>query len=132
MKTWRCFHCGEVFRSADRAAVHFGGSENATPACSLTRSLESLVELIRIQERELAGYRGEDDKVLRAMLARESVHAAELRAGKEDGYNRGVADMAAIVKELFLWGSKCQELFPEGLAERITAILGPVETWGKS
>ena len=35
-KTWRCFHCDEVFRSKKQARLHFGGDEyegKQLPAC---------------------------------------------------------------------------------------------------
>lgn len=52
-KSWRCFHCDQVFRTRDTAAAHFGlselerehaGIEAAGPICNLS--------MLQIQEAE--------------------------------------------------------------------------------
>lgn len=33
-RNWRCFHCGEVFRTEDGARLHFGTTTTDRPVCS--------------------------------------------------------------------------------------------------
>lgn len=44
--TWRCFHCNEVFSTAEGAADHFGNAEGERPACvaMLTETEKAIVE----------------------------------------------------------------------------------------
>lgn len=93
-KQWRCFHCDTVFRSAACAAIHFGADEAATCACVLPHE-QHLVDHIRDLEEQLAGYRAEDSKILRAIYTLEADHRQALIRTEEAGYNKGVQDMKA-------------------------------------
>lgn len=90
-KTWRCFHCDEVFRSPRLAAEHFGDEMYSTPACQIG-GLRPMVTLIRDQERQLRSYRAEDTNLLRALWSIESDHRQALRREEERGYERGLKD----------------------------------------
>lgn len=92
-KTWRCFHCNEIFTNPEHAAEHFGMNEGSTVACKLSHSEGHLVTLVRKLQRELASYRREDNLVLRAWLTREADHRQQLVREEEKGYARGIADM---------------------------------------
>jgi hypothetical protein len=57
-KTWRCFHCDEVFTDESEAREHFGADEAKTPACRLSRDdvrqLRALEQLNAKWQRECA------------------------------------------------------------------------------
>lgn len=85
-KTWRCFHCDQVFRSRSRAALHFGTTESATPLCQIDAAR------VRQMEADLEKYRDEDTDLHRQIRQLESHHQAALRQAEEDGYANGLAD----------------------------------------
>jgi hypothetical protein len=93
-KQWRCFFCDEVFTRAVDAAEHFGAHQDDTPACCLHNHEHHLVHYIRRLEGELARYRAEDSDVMRSICAMEADHRRALIRAEEEGYNRGVRDMA--------------------------------------
>lgn len=93
-KTWRCFHCDAVFRSAYQAGLHFGFDEAATCACVLPHE-QHLVEHIRDLEKQLDGYRSEDSRIMRSIMTLEADHRQALIRAEEDGYGKGVRDMKA-------------------------------------
>lgn len=98
-KTWRCFHCDEVFRSARLAAEHFGDEIYSTPSCQIG-GLRHMVTLIRDQEKQLRSYCAEDTSLLRTLWSIESDHRQALRREEEKGYGRGLRDgMAKKQKE---------------------------------
>lgn len=92
-KSWRCFHCDEVFTSRQYAAEHFGFDEGATPACKISGHEGHLVTYIRKLEAELASYRAESDSITLAWFAKESEHVQAMLREEEKGFARGVADM---------------------------------------
>lgn len=85
-KTWRCFHCDEVFTDPRCAALHFGKALNSTPICQLDPAR------VREMERELAKYRAEDTELHREIARLQTQHAFELRTAEEKGYERGLKD----------------------------------------
>lgn len=91
-KTWRCFHCDEVFTNPRHAAEHFGYEEGFTPACKLSISEGHLITYIRKLEAEINRHRREDSDVLRAMHAREAEQFEAVRRAEERGYDRGVQE----------------------------------------
>jgi hypothetical protein len=94
--SWTCFHCGESFTDRSCAAIHFGASESAEPACKIKGDSDHyLVQYIRDLEAQLASYRSETDAITRAWYAKNADHSAALRQAEEGGYNKGVRDMAA-------------------------------------
>lgn len=92
-KTWRCFHCNEVFRSAKDAALHFGHSERTVTACQID------VAAVRAMERELARYREEDTDLHRQIRSLESAHQTALMRAEESGYAKGLRDGRDLQKE---------------------------------
>jgi hypothetical protein len=93
MKTWRCFHCDEVFRTQVDARNHFGSTEASDPACKIKAPGEfALLQALRNSEDELARYRREDSDVLRAMWSMQADHATALQREEEKGYERGLRD----------------------------------------
>lgn len=92
---WRCFHCGETFTLAQKrwAGEHFGWRQEQEPVCLIRTAGESqLLNALRFAENELAGYREEDGRIIRAMYSMQADHAAALRREEERGYAKGVAD----------------------------------------
>ena len=85
-KTWRCFHCDEVFRGVIKASLHFGDYQNATPACQ--------IDIVRVRETEalLARYREEDTDLHRRIARMETEHGIALRRAEEAGYAKGLQD----------------------------------------
>lgn len=92
-KTWRCFHCDQVFTSRVDARNHFGNDENAMPACHIKAAGEfALLTALRNAEEELSRRRAEDSDLLRAMASMEADHQVALRREEEKGYARGLKD----------------------------------------
>lgn len=54
LKTWRCYHCDELFHTDEEAKKHFGEKNGRLPACQISveefrqleRTLEKAVELV--------------------------------------------------------------------------------------
>lgn len=92
-KTWRCFHCDEVFLSAARAREHFGDDQGALAACQLKGVDNDLIAIIRSQERALASYRREDSAILRAWRSKEAEAQMAAVHAEETGFDRGVQAM---------------------------------------
>lgn len=92
-KDWRCFHCDEVFHTEMEARNHFGGTQDAEPACRIKVAGEfALLTALRNAEIELARYRREDSDIIRAMHSMQADHAQALRREEEKGYARGLKD----------------------------------------
>lgn len=85
-RSWRCFHCDELFLDEEKARLHFGSSEMREPICHMTP------EEIREMEKELDGYRDEDTALHRQIVSMRADHATALRAEEEKGYARGLRD----------------------------------------
>lgn len=101
-KSWRCFHCDEVFTNPKHAAEHFGAEMHDTPACKLGATKGHLITLIRKLQRELSSYRHEDSDIMRSMLSMlsmESEHQQQMIREEEKGYARGLADAKLIEPE---------------------------------
>ena len=86
MKTWRCFHCDEVFRDEEAARLHFGDSLMHAAACKVD------VAALRELERQLACYREEDTDLHREIHRLHAEHLVALRRAEEDGYAKGLRD----------------------------------------
>jgi len=96
VKTWRCFHCDEVFMTYAAARMHFGREQDSKPVCVIKIPGEwEIVRALRNAEDKLARYRNEDSDVIRAMEAMQSEHYAALRREEEKGYERGLRDARA-------------------------------------
>lgn len=85
-RSWRCFHCDELFLDEKKALAHFGASEMREPICHMTP------EQIREMEEELDGYRDEDTALHRQIASMRADHATALRVEEEKGYARGLRD----------------------------------------
>ena len=85
-KSWRCFHCDEVFTDKLEAECHFGRSLESTTACQID------AKHLRALERELRRYRNEDTDLHRHIHHLEFKHSQELRREEERGYAKGLRD----------------------------------------
>ena len=85
-KSWRCFHCDEVFIDIESARVHFGGNGISYPLCQFSQVK------IRDMENELRKYREEDTDLHRQIANLHSSHAQALMRSEELGYAKGLAD----------------------------------------
>lgn len=96
---WRCFHCGEGFTGAQErwAREHFGRDCTADPVCLIRTAGESaLLTALREAEDQLAGYRAEDQQILRAMWSMQSDLQQALIREEERGYEKGLRDGQAL------------------------------------
>lgn len=101
---WRCFHCDEVFFTADDARLHFGMDQCSDPACKIKMGAEkSLLVALRRAETELqeawAAIHNETTEAAKAYYAQQSRHGEQLRAAEELGFERGIKDSAALSQE---------------------------------
>lgn len=97
IKSWRCFHCDEVFTDKDKARLHFGNdSVSGEAMCQVT------AERYREVEGQLETYRIESDATSRTFFAN-GVEAQRMATEAEQkGYNRGIADAKAHPETLGL------------------------------
>ena len=97
-KTWRCFHCDEVFTDAAAAREHFGRDQGEEAACVLRMQPGDapLLTLIRKLQDELSQVRyqlvEEDSATDRRMHAMSADHHQALLREEEKGYARGLRD----------------------------------------
>lgn len=101
---WRCFHCGDTFRSERTAREHFGSDESATPACRIKAGAEGgLLTALRESERALAEawgtIHGESSEAQRALAHQAARHYQQLTVAEETGYERGLRDGLALTPE---------------------------------
>ena len=95
-RTWCCFFCDEVFRSREKAALHFGCFDSCEPdttACKLLPHQEKVLEYIRGLEDEIRQYQYENAPMLQAMWTLEADMRVKIKEAEEKGYTKGVADM---------------------------------------
>lgn len=102
---WRCFHCDEVFFTANDARLHFGMDQCSDPACKIKMGAEkSLLVALRRAETELqdawAAIHNENTEAAKAYFAQQSRHGEQLRAAEELGFERGIADLGSIWEDL--------------------------------
>lgn len=103
LKSWRCFHCDDVFHTEMEARNHFGSTQESEPACRIKVAGEfALLRALRNAEDTLSRYHAEDSDVLRAMASMQSDHAIALRREEEKGYERGLRDAKAHPETLGL------------------------------
>lgn len=91
-KSWRCFHCDEVFKNAISAREHFGTGLLCQPACQIDAAA------FREMEMQLARYRDEDTDLHRQIRQLESEHQTALRRAEESGYSKGLRDGMSMEK----------------------------------
>lgn len=102
---WRCFHCDEVFFTANDARLHFGMDQCSDPACKIKMGAEkSLLVALRRAETELqdawAAIHNENTEAAKAYYAQQSRHGEQLRAAEELGFERGINDSTAHIAAL--------------------------------
>lgn len=98
-KTWRCFHCDEVFTDREVAADHFGVQIDGLAddvACKLNATEGLLVKMLREAQEELRQYHQEDNAAFRQFYALGADHSTALRREEEKGYARGLADARKV------------------------------------
>lgn len=99
LEYWKCFHCGEVFTTADTAREHFGADPQKQPGCILKVSSGDdkglLAELRRVEaERDRLQFQidNESTEADRRIQQMQSEHQIALRREEEKGYARGLDD----------------------------------------
>jgi hypothetical protein len=97
-KTWRCFHCEEVFTDVAAAREHFGRDQGEEPGCLLRMQPGDapLLTLIRKLQDELSEVRYQlcegDSATDRRMFAMSAEYHTALIREEEKGYARGLRD----------------------------------------
>lgn len=112
---WRCFHCDEVFFTANDARLHFGMDQCSDPACKIKLGAEkSLLVALRRAETELqdawAAIHNETTEAAKAYYSQQSRHGEQLRAAEELGFERGIADLDSIWDDLKALSNAANEL----------------------
>lgn len=96
--SWRCFHCGEVFTTAEVAAGHFGTDQLQQAGCvkKLEGGEAGLLDEIYGLRKDLRDHWDDDSRIQR--WANEKVRAAEAKISEAEqrGYDKGVADTLAM------------------------------------
>ena len=85
-KTWRCFHCDEVFTDPKEARTHFGAIQGDKAVCALSH------DEIRHMEWCLRRYREEDTDLHRQIALMQCEHTQALMRAEESGYAKGLKD----------------------------------------
>lgn len=102
-KTWRCFHCDDVFTSKRKAAVHFGYDNNSTPACFIVGAAGSLIEILREAEKQVddawIAIHDENLDCHKAMRAQSARYQSAITAAEELGYERGLRDARTTLQD---------------------------------
>lgn len=96
-RSWRCFHCDEVFTDRASAAIHFGTSEIDEPGCKMLSKGE--VELLRDYRDMAARWQrcvSEDCEASRIYHSMSADKETAVRKAEEQGYARGLADGKAV------------------------------------
>lgn len=96
---WTCFHCAETFTDPTAALEHFGDDMLAQPGCQIKAEEGGLLKRIREQEAELDRYRNEDTDLHRQIHAMRADHATALIREEERGYEKGLRDGRALLRE---------------------------------
>lgn len=85
-KTWRCFHCDELFTDTATAIEHFGNDETQRPACEIDiTEYRAMEELHRL-------HCDDDTDLHREIHALQAQHFTDLRREEEKGYAHGLRD----------------------------------------
>lgn len=93
-KSWRCFHCDEIFTDRKSAEEHFGASVVCAPMCQIFGIT------VRNMETELARYRGEDTDLHRQINHLQCEHTQALMRAEESGYAKGLRDGRALASNV--------------------------------
>lgn len=103
-KSWRCFHCDELFTSERCARNHFGSNEDRKPACIIKAGGESsLVAALRDAEDQVEQWmmavHNENTESAKAYYAQQSRHREQITAIEVSAYEKGIKEVNAIVGE---------------------------------
>ena len=91
-RSWRCFHCDEVFTDSKAAAVHFGADESAEPGCKMLTGGD--VELLRDYRDMAARWQrcvSEDCDASRIYNSMSAERVTAVRDAEQAGYDKGLA-----------------------------------------
>lgn len=98
-RTWRCFHCDQVFMGARSATEHFGGEQGALAACQIKSHEGHILSALRKAEHELRRYRDGDNDLMLSIYALETAKVAAVLRAEEEGYARGLRDGRVMAAE---------------------------------
>lgn len=90
VKTWRCFHCDEVFTDRDKAQEHFGRLEDSAPACSI-----DIAEYRRMEEVNRRHIE-EDTELHRELCRKDTELNIAVRRAEEEGYAKALKDARTL------------------------------------
>ena len=113
-KSWRCFHCDEVFITKESAMAHFGKYDGSLTACELSKVDGGLAVTVRRLEDELGRYYVEDSDMDRKLNGIFADHRQALIREEEIGFAKGLAAREATIAELesnrAIWKDKVEGL----------------------
>lgn len=92
-RSWRCFHCDEVFTNKEAAREHFGSTELDEPGCKMLAKGE--VELLRDYRDMAARWQrcvSEDCDASRIYHSMSAKIATTEREAEQRGYDKGLND----------------------------------------
>lgn len=104
---WRCFHCDETFTEERCARLHFGSSEDQSPACQIKGAEGGLLEALRRAEKDagdaMFAIHNESTEAAKAYYAQQTRHREQLTAIEQIGYDKGIADAKAHPESIGLY-----------------------------
>lgn len=93
---WTCFHCAETFEDRQCAKLHFGRTEDSTPACIIKGADHGLLRALRSAEEQaddaIQAMHAESTDAAKAYHRQRCRHTQALIAAEESGYERGLHD----------------------------------------
>ncbi len=98
-RSWRCFHCDEVFTDKNAAREHFGSTELDEPGCKMLAKGE--LELLRDYRDMAARWQrcvSEDCEASRIYHSMSAKIATAERAAEQRGYDKGLKDGEARLR----------------------------------
>lgn len=106
-KTWRCFHCDDVFTRENEARLHFGAHEDREPACLIKAGGEgALLKALRDAENEVEQWmmavHNENTEAAKAYYAQQSRHRQQLEAVEVTAYEKGLRDASLDIDAIRL------------------------------
>lgn len=86
-RSWRCFHCDEVFYTMDAARAHFGSSEIDETACKVDGGLAAAFRDLESRWRQCLH---EDCPAMRGAYSCDADHRQAIKREEEVGFERGM------------------------------------------
>jgi hypothetical protein len=101
-KSWRCFHCDEVFTDIDLARGHFSPPYPFNqPTCQTPDLINTIMKVITEQKDQLARYIAEDSDCVRQAYSVGLQAARDIQAANDKGFADGVMEARReMAKEL--------------------------------